>query len=78
MPKEPLTERYERLSKQFAEKWNEVLEELTEKINKQLSESIKRELDAVEDALGKGDIASAYYHKMIAEILLSSVLPKTY
>jgi len=75
MSEEPLASRYQRLSEQFARKYNEEIERLTERIKGQLNKAIEKELDAMEKALSSGDIANAYYHKVKAEILLSSVLP---
>lgn len=75
MSRESPAFRYLRLSKEFGKKYNEEIERLTKEINEQLNEAIHRELDALETALKTGDIVEAYYHKMKAEILSSSVLP---
>lgn len=75
MSKESPAMRYFRLSQEIEKKYQEKIKELGEEIMGELNKAIEKELDAMETALNSGDIPNAYYHKLRAEILLSSVLP---
>ena len=66
--KESLLERYWRLRGEADELYQERIREI--KISEEMRKSIQRELDALEDAIEKADLANVLRHKLILEILL--------
>jgi hypothetical protein len=77
MSKESPATRYFRLSTELGKKYDDMLRRLTEDVNRQLNDSINRHLDAMEDAMNKGDLARASYHEFMAKALLGSMVPLT-
>jgi len=66
--KESLLERYWRLRGEADELYQRRLREV--KITEEMRKSIQRELDALEDAIGTGDLSDVLRHKLILEVLL--------
>ena len=66
--KESLLERYWRLRGEADELYQKRMREI--KISEEMRKSLQRELDALEDAIEKADLAEALRHKLILEILL--------
>jgi len=66
--KESLLERYWRLRGEADELYQERIREI--KISEEMRKSIQRELDALEDAIEKADLAEVLRHKLILEVLL--------
>jgi len=66
--KESLIERYWRLRGEADELYQKRMREI--KISEEMRKSLQRELDALEDAIEKADLAEALRHKLILEILL--------
>jgi hypothetical protein len=66
--KESLLERYWRLRGEADELYQKRIREI--KISEEMRKSIQRELDALEDAIEKADLAKVLRHKLILEILL--------
>jgi plasmid maintenance system killer protein len=66
--KESLLERYWRLRGEADELYQRRIREI--KISEEMRKSIQRELDALEDAIEKADLAQVLRHKLILEILL--------
>jgi plasmid maintenance system killer protein len=66
--KESLLERYWRLRGEADELYQRRIREI--KISEEMRKSIQRELDALEDAIEKADLAKVLRHKLILEILL--------
>lgn len=46
------------------------MREIKQRINMEIRKSIQRELDALEDAIERGDLAEVLRHKLILEALL--------
>jgi len=67
---ESLLERYWRLRGEADELYQRRMREIKQRINVEMRESIKRELDALEDAIESGDLAEVLRHKLILEVLL--------
>jgi hypothetical protein len=46
------------------------MKEINQRINEEMRKSIQRELDALEDAIERADLAEVLRHKLILEVLL--------
>jgi len=66
--KESLLERYWRLRGEADELYQRRIREI--KISEETRKSMQRELDALEDAVEKANLAEVLRHKLILEILL--------
>jgi len=66
--RESLLERYWRLRGEADELYQRRIREI--KISEEMRKSIQRELDALEDAIGRADLAEVLRHKLILEVLL--------
>jgi hypothetical protein len=66
--KESLLERYWRLRGEADELYQRRIREI--KISEEMRRSVQRELDALENAIEKADLAEALRHKLILEVLL--------
>jgi len=66
--KESLLERYWRLRGEADELYQRRMREI--KINEEMRKSIQRELDALEEAIERADLAEVLRHKLILEVLL--------
>jgi len=66
--KESLLERYWRLRGEADELYQRRMRET--KISEEMRKSIQRELDALEDAIERADLAEVLRHKLILEVLL--------
>jgi hypothetical protein len=68
--KESLLERYWRLRGEADELYQRRMREISQRISEEMRKSIQRELDALEDAIEKADLAEVLRHKLILEVLL--------
>ena len=68
--KESLLERYWRLRGEADELYQRRMREINQGINEEMRKSVKRELDALEDAIEREDLAEVLRHKLILEVLL--------
>jgi hypothetical protein len=68
--KESLLERYWRLRGEADELYQRRMKEINQRINEEMRKSIQRELDALEDAIERADLAEVLRHKLILEVLL--------
>ena len=68
--KESLLERYWRLRGEADELYQRRMREISQRISEEMRKSIQRELDALEDAIEKADLAEVFRHKLILEVLL--------
>jgi protein-arginine kinase activator protein McsA len=68
--KESLLERYWRLRGEADELYRKRMKEINQRINEEMRKSIRRELDALEDAIEKADLIEVLRHKLIIEVLL--------
>lgn len=68
--KESLLERYWRLRGEADELYQRRMREINQGISEEMRKSIQRELDALEDAIEKADLAEVLRHKLILEVLL--------
>jgi len=66
--KESLLERYWRLRGEADELYQRRMRE--SKISEEMRKSVQRELDALEDAIERADLAEVLRHKLILEVLL--------
>jgi len=66
--KESLLERYWRLRGEADELYQRRMREI--KISEEMRKSVQRELDALEDAIERADLAEVLRHKLILEVLL--------
>jgi hypothetical protein len=66
--KESLLERYWRLRGEADELYQRRMREI--KISEEMRKSIQRELDALEEAIQRADLAEVLRHKLILEVLL--------
>jgi len=66
--KESLLERYWRLRGEADELYQRRMREI--KISEEMRKSVQRELDALEDAIERQDLAEVLRHKLILEVLL--------
>ena len=67
---ETLLERYWRLRGEAYELYQKRMKEIKQRINMEMRESIQRELDALDDAIERGDLTEVLRHKLILEVLL--------
>jgi hypothetical protein len=71
MPKEEFwSERYLRLLRELDGLYQKRKRELSKRVDEAMGKTIKKELDAMEDAIKKEDIIEALRHQMILEVLL--------
>ncbi|MDH5481317.1 MAG: hypothetical protein OEY22_00345 [Candidatus Bathyarchaeota archaeon] len=68
--KETLLERYWRLRGEADELYQRRMREIKQRINEEMRKSVQRELDALEDAIERADLAEVLRHKLILEVLL--------
>jgi hypothetical protein len=68
--KESLLQRYWRLRGEADELYQKRMKEINQRINEEMRKSIQRELDALEDAVERTDLAEVLRHKLILEVLL--------
>ncbi len=68
--KESLLERYWRLRGEADELYQRRMREISQRISEEMRKSIQKELDALEDAIEKADLAEVLRHKLILEVLL--------
>jgi len=68
--KESLLERYLRLRGEADELYQRRMREINQRINEEMRKPVKRELDALEDAIERADLAEVLRHKLILEALL--------
>ena len=68
--KESLLERYWRLRGEADELYQRRMREIAQRISEEMRKSIQSELDALEDAIEKADLAEVLRHKLILEVLL--------
>ncbi len=68
--KESLLERYWRLRGEADDLYQRRMREIKLKINEEMRKSVQRELDALEDAIERADLADVLRHKLILEVLL--------
>ena len=68
--KESLLERYWRLRGEADELYQRRMREINQRINEEMRKSVQRELDALEGAIERGDLAEVLRHKLILEVLL--------
>jgi len=68
--KESLLERYWRLRGEADELYQRRMREINQRISVEMRKSIQRELDALEDAIERADLAEVLRHKLILEVLL--------
>jgi len=68
--KESLLERYWRLRGEADELYQRRMREINQRISEEMRKSIQRELDALEDAIERADLAEVLRHKLILEVLL--------
>jgi len=66
--KESLLERYWRLRGEADELYQRRMRQI--KINEEMRRPIQRELDALEEAIERADLAEVLRHKLILEVLL--------
>ncbi|HKZ95084.1 MAG TPA: hypothetical protein VJ249_10980 [Candidatus Bathyarchaeia archaeon] len=66
--KESLVERYWRLRGEADELYQRRMREI--KITEEMRKSIQRELDALENAIERADLAEVLRHKLVLEVLL--------
>ena len=68
--KESLLERYWRLRGEADELYQRRMREINQRINEEMRKSVQRELDALEDAIERADLAEVLRHKLILEVIL--------
>jgi len=68
--KESLLERYWRLRGEADELYQRRMKEINQRINEEMRKSVQRELDALEDAIERADLAEVLRHKLILEVLI--------
>ena len=68
--KESLLERYWRLRGEADELYQRRMKEINQRINEEMRKSVQRELDALEDAIERADLAGVLRHKLILEVLI--------
>ena len=68
--KESLLERYWRLRGEADELYQRRMKEINQRINEEMRKSVQRELDALEDAIERTDLAEVLRHKLILEVLI--------
>jgi hypothetical protein len=68
--KESLLERYWRLRGEADELYQRRMKEINQRINEEMRRSMQKELDALEDAIERADLAEVLRHKLILEVLI--------
>ena len=68
--KESLLERYWRLRGEADDLYQRRMKETHQKINEEMRQSVQKELDALEDAIERADLAEVLRHRLVLEILL--------
>ena len=68
--KESLLERYWRLRGEADDLYQRRMKETNQRINEEMRKSIQKELDALEDAIERADLAEVLRHRLVLEILL--------
>ena len=68
--KESLLERYWRLRGEADELYQRRMKEINQRINEEMRKSVQKELDALEDAIERADLAEVLRHKLILEVLI--------
>lgn len=68
--KESLLERYWRLRGEADELYQRRMRDGNQRISEEMRKSVQRELDALEDAIERADLAEVLRHKLILEVLL--------
>jgi len=68
--KESLLERYWRLRGEADELYQRRMKEINQRISEELRKSVQKELDALEDAIERADLAEILRHKLILEVLI--------
>ena len=68
--KESLFERYWRLRGEADELYQKRMKVINQGINEEMRKSIQKELDALEDAIERADLAEVLRHRLVLEILL--------
>jgi len=68
--KESLLERYWRLRGEADELYQRRMKETNQRISEEMRKSMQKELDALEDAIERGDLAEVLRHKLVLEVLL--------
>ena len=63
------TERYMRLRREANELFQKQMRETMQQINESIRGDIQKHLDAMEDAIKRGDYIEAWRHQMILEVL---------
>ncbi len=67
---ESLLERYWRLRGEADELYQRRMREIKQRISVEMRKSIQSELDVLEDAIERGDLAEVLRHKLMLEVLL--------
>jgi hypothetical protein len=68
--KESLLERYWRLRGEADDLYQRRMKETNQRINEEMRKSMLKELDALEDAIERADLAEVLRHRLVLEILL--------
>ena len=68
--RESLLERYWRLRGESDELYQRRMRDTNQRINEEMRKSVQKELDALEDAIERSDLAEVLRHKLILEVLL--------
>ena len=68
--KKSLLERYWRLRGEADELYQRRMREISQRISVEMRVSVQRELDALEDAIERADLADVLRHRLILEVLL--------
>jgi hypothetical protein len=68
--KESLLERYWRLRGEADELYQRRMKEINQRISEEMRKSVQKELDALEDAIERADLAEILRHKLILEVLI--------
>ena len=68
--RESLLERYWRLRGEADDLYQRRMKETNQRINEEMRKSIQKELDALEDAIERADLAEVLRHRLVLEILL--------
>jgi hypothetical protein len=68
--KESLLERYWRLRGEADDLYQRRMKETNQRINEEMRKSMQKELDALEDAIERADLAEVLRHRLVLEILL--------
>ena len=65
-----MLERYWRLRGEADELYQRRMKEINQRISEELRKSVQKELDALEDAIERADLAEILRHKLILEVLI--------